>query len=85
MRKMYLFSLLKAFCFAFLFYVTFPISLFAQSNPVILGSGNGDVNVTTSHNEGTATGDETIDGMGLLPNLSSASRFFGASQPRGRY
>ncbi|RMG86145.1 MAG: DUF1800 domain-containing protein [Bacteroidetes bacterium] len=56
-----------------LLFLILPISLWAQT-PVILGSGNtGGMTVTTSD----ASGEKTVDGLGLLPNETAASRFLG--------
>jgi uncharacterized protein (DUF1800 family) len=50
-------------------------SLFAQ-NPVILGGGNTNgMNISTSDDQGNNTGEQTMDGLGLLPNMSASSRF----------
>lgn len=58
--------------FNLLFFVV-PVFLWAQT-PVILGSGNtGGMTVTTSD----ASGEKTVDGLGLLPNETAASRFLG--------
>lgn len=63
--------------FAFCFPLSFTVSTFSQT-PVILGSGNtGGMTVNTSDNNGNSTGDQTVDGLGLLPNLSATSRFLG--------
>lgn len=48
----------------------------AQPDPVILGSGNtGGINVNTSDNNNGPDGLETLNGGGLLPNETAASRF----------
>lgn len=70
------FTNFKLICFFVLGLISFlPITLLSQ-NPVILGSGNtGGMNVTTSDSQGSNTGEQTIDGLGLLPNMSASSRF----------
>lgn len=68
--------LLQHFClvFVFLFYLT---SLKAQ-NTEIIGAGHYDgVSITTSDNDNTTSGENTLDGKGLLPNLNATSRFLG--------
>ncbi len=68
-----IYLLLFTFCCSSMFIE----SIMAQS-PVILGSGNNSgMTVTTSDNNGNSTGDQTVDGLGLLPNLSATSRFLG--------
>ena len=50
-----------------------PLGLSAQPDPVILGSGNtSNMNVT---NSGGGDGMETVNGAGMLPNETAASRF----------
>jgi len=52
----------------------------AQNTPLILGGGNNNnVNVTTSSSSGNTNGDQTIDGLGMLPNLESTARFLNQS------
>ena len=60
--------------FPLLFFL--PLSLLAQPDPVILGSGNtSNMNVSTSDNNGGADGFETVNGNGMLANEAAASRF----------
>lgn len=59
----------------FMFYVILfsAIPCFSQQ---VIGAGNyNGVNITTSDNASEATGTSTLNGQGLLPNLSAASRF----------
>lgn len=50
--------------------------LIAQPDTVTFnGSNNAGMIVTTSHSEGGIEGDQTVDDLGFLPNLSAASRF----------
>lgn len=62
--------------FLVLFMLFFSISnLFAQQ---VIGAGHYDgVTVTTSDNSTQATGEETLNGEGLLPSMTAASRFLG--------
>lgn len=71
--QMKIFHLLFSWSIPLLLFTT---STFAQGDPVILGSGNTEgMNITTSHDQGGTTGEQTMDGLGLLPNLNATSRF----------
>ncbi len=49
---------------------------FAQDYTETIGEGNYlDVTITTSSANADATGEETLNGLGLLPNLNASSRF----------
>lgn len=68
--------LLQHFCLLFIFLLSFSSS-FAQ-NTEIIGAGKYDgVTITTSDDDGTSNGENTLDGVGLLPNLNATSRFLG--------
>ncbi len=63
----------------------FPLLFFIVSNNIIfsqqtetIGAGNSeDVTVSTSHNAVAQPGENTLSGVGYLPNLNAASRFLG--------
>ncbi len=45
-------------------------------DPIILGAGNADgMTITTSSSNGSTTGEQTVNGDGLLANLEATSRF----------
>lgn len=46
---------------------------------ITLDSRNSDMTITTSHNNGTSSGDNTSDEIGILPNLNATSRFLAQS------
>ena len=61
-----------------LFLITCSFAIQAQPSPIQLGAGNTEnVIVTSSSSEGTTQASNTIQEVGLLPNLTAASRFLG--------
>lgn len=60
------------------FLIVISFSVKGQPSPIQLGAGNHEnVIVTSSSSEGTTQASNTIQEVGLLPNLTAASRFLG--------
>ncbi len=58
--------------------INFGVALFSQTSPIIIGAGNQEnVVITSSSSENNTSPSTTLQDVGLLPNLSSASRFLG--------
>lgn len=67
-------------CYLTIFLFYFSTSLIAQNEFIQIGGGVApaiDVTVTASSIEGIEVGENTISGIGILPNLIAASRFLG--------
>lgn len=65
-------------------YISIYTQLSGQAS--VIGQGNyPNVKVTTSHDNGSTTGDNTMDSQGFLPNLNAASRFLSQSTFGGSY
>ena len=60
------------------FFISISTISVAQT-PVTLGNGQNNVNVTSSHNEGGSSAEETVNGEAFLPNEFAASRFLAQS------
>ncbi len=63
-----------------------PLHILGQSYVDYLGAGhNNGINVRTSHNDQSISGDHTVDGFGFMPDIRSASRFLAQSSWGGDY
>lgn len=61
---------------SFTFLFSLSSALIAQDGLIQIGNGNYEnVTITTSHVDGNSIGENTLSGLGLLPNLNAASRF----------
>lgn len=75
MQQKYL--LVQMQLYLFCIFLAYSPSIHAQNTEVI-GAGNYDgVTITTSDDDGVTNGENTLDGVGLLPNLNATSRFLG--------
>lgn len=69
-------QLLRLLVISLIIIFNYSPSLFAQSNPVVIGMGETDgVTVEASHSEPNQTAENTLNQIGFKKNLNAASRF----------
>ncbi len=58
-------------------FLLFAVNSYSQQTETIGAGNSSSVTISTSHNEVAQPGENTLSGIGYLPNLNAASRFLG--------